>query len=110
MSDEFLRRGHFQADVVFRGGHYGNVEIPGYKEDFQLIPKDDEKFYLDRTLEKGKKWREPTLVPKFTHLPPLLKEMLIQEASEKNIEFKPDELKLPLILKKDIFSHSDYQK
>jgi len=110
MNDEFLRRGHFQADVVFRGGHYGNVEIPGFKEDFQLIPKENEKFFLERTLDKGKKWREPTMVPKFAHLPPLLKEMLLQEANEKNIELKPDELKLPLIIRQDQFSHTDYQK
>ena len=53
MSDPFLRRGTFKADVVFRGAHYGNVELPGFKEDFQLIAKEDEKHYLERTLAKG---------------------------------------------------------
>ncbi len=83
MNDEYMRRGEFRANVVFRGGHYGNMKIPGYKEDFQLVPKDMEQFYTEKTLEPGKKWREPTVVPRFIDLPPLLKEMLIQEANEK---------------------------
>lgn len=110
MSDQYLRRGFFKADVVFRGGHYGNMEIPGYKEDFQLVPREEEKFFIEKTLPMGQKWREPTKVPKFVELPPLLKEMLIQEAREKNIQFDPDELKLPLNIRdKDIFSHVVYE-
>lgn len=110
MNDEFLRRGVFKANVIFRGGHYGNMEIPGYKEDFQLIPKEEEKFYLEKTLPLGQKWREPTSVPKFVNLPPLLKEMLEQEALEKQISFKPDEIKLPFVVTTDkTFSHSKYE-
>lgn len=110
MSDEFLRRGIFKADVIFRGEHYGNMDIPGYKEDFQLIAKHDESYFLEKTLPKGKRWREPTQVPKFVKLPPLLEEMLKQEAIEKNVLFKPDELKLPFNVKTTYpFSHVEYK-
>ncbi|RMZ93322.1 Mitochondrial ribosomal S34 [Brachionus plicatilis] len=110
MSDEYLRRGVFKADVVFRGGHYGNMEIPGFKEDFQLIAKEEEKFFLERTLSLGQKWREPTKVSKFVDLPPLLKEMLVQEAKEKNIQFDENELKLPLNIRTNSpFSHATYE-
>ena len=50
MSDNFLRRGKFKGEVIFRGAHYGNIDLPGFKEDFQLIPKEEEKFYLEKTL------------------------------------------------------------
>ena len=110
MSDPFLRRGTFKADVVFRGAHYGNVELPGYKEDFQLIAKEDEKHYLERTLTKGQKWRAETIVPKFIELPPLLKELLKQEADDKRVKYNVDEIKLPFIINKDgVFSHGKYE-
>lgn len=106
MSDEYLRRGIFYADVVFRGEKYGNMEIPGYKEDFQLVSKEEERFFLEKTLPEGQRWRAPTKVPKFASLPPLLKEILKQEATEKGIKFNVDELKLPIIVKhKGPFSH-----
>lgn len=107
MSDEYLRRGKFYADVVFRGERYGsNIEIPGYKEDFQLVDREDEKYFLERTLAEGKRWREPTKVSKFRDLPPLLKEMLKQEAIDKKLEFKPEELKLPIVVKQNgSFTH-----
>ena len=63
MTDEYLRLGKFKADVIFRGGHYGNMEIPGYKEDFQLVPREEEKFFLERTLPAGPKRRPETVVP-----------------------------------------------
>lgn len=110
MSDEYLRRGVFKADVVFRGGHYGNMEIPGFKEDFQLVPKEEEKNFLERTLPVGQKWREPTKVPRFVDLPPLLKEMLIQEAKDKNIQFDEKEFKLPFSVRtNDPFAHATYE-
>lgn len=99
MSDEYLRLGKFYGDVVFRGVKYGNMLLSGHKEDFQLIPKEEEKFFLEKTLPDGKLWREPTMLPKFTELPPLLKEMLKQEAISKNVAFKIEELKLPLLIK-----------
>lgn len=111
MSDEFMRLGSFRADVVFRGGQYGNMEIPGWYEDFQLVPKEEEKIYLDKTLPEGQKWREPTKVPKFVSLPPLLKQIMIQECTEKNVKFDEKELKLPFVVKsEDIFSHVEYEK
>ena len=111
MSDNFLRNGKFKGKVIFRGAHYGIMDLPGYKEDFQLIPKEEEKFYLEKTLPKGKKWREETLVPKFVDLPPMLKEMLLQEANDKNIKFSLDELKLPFIINdNDPFSHGKYKE
>jgi hypothetical protein len=110
MSDEYMRRGSFRADVIFRGGHYGNMEIPGFKEDFQLVPKDQEKFYLDKTLPKGQKWRAPTKVPKFIEMPPLLKQILINEAKEKQVSFNENEIKLPNVVKtNDKFSHVTYE-
>ena len=110
MSDSFLRRGEFKGDVIFRGEHYGNLELPGYKEDFQLISREDEKFYLDRTLPKGKKWREETKVSKFVELPPTLKEMLVQEAKSKNVKYNLDEIKLPFIINvNDVSSHGKYE-
>ena len=110
MSDKHLRLGDFEAKVIFRGGHYGTMKIPGWKEDFQLVPKDEEKLYLERTKPEGQKWREPTSVKRFVELPPLLKEMLAQEAMDKNIQFKPEELKLPFVVKEsDSFSHAKYE-
>ncbi len=109
MSDEYMRMGEFNAEVVFRGAHYGNMSIPGHKEDFQLVPKHMEEFYKSKTLPKGQKWREPTVVPKFVDLPPLLKEMLVQEAALKKINLNAEELKLPFIVKEDTFSHIKYQ-
>ena len=109
MSDEYLRRGEFEGKVVFRGADYGSMPLPGYKEDFQLVPKHMEKFYLNQTLPEGKKWREPSSVPKFINLPPLLKEMLVQEATQKNLDIKSEELKLPFIVNEDgRFSHTKY--
>lgn len=110
MSDQYLRLGEFEANVIFRGGQYGTMKIPGWKEDFQLVPKEEEKFYLEKTLPQGQKWREPTTVGKFTDLPPLLKEMLAQEAIDKKIQFKQDELKLPFLVNTaGTFSHTKYE-
>lgn len=110
MSDQYLRQGDFKANVVFRGGQYGNMQIPGYKEDFQLVPKHMEQYYIEKTLPKGQKWREPTTVSKFIDLPPLLSEMLKQEALLKNVEHKPDELKLPFVIRQDdVFSNVKYE-
>jgi hypothetical protein len=36
-------------------------------------------------------------VPIFKHLPPLIKGMVIKEAIDKDVEFSPDELKLPIV-------------
>ena len=109
MNDEYLRRGEFFGKVVFRGTDYGNIPLPGYKEDFQLVPKHMEKIYLDKTLSAGQKWREPTVVPKFIDLPPLMKEMLIQEVTTKKLDIKLEELKLPFIVKEDYFSNCKYE-
>ena len=111
MSDEYMRRGSFCADVVFRGGHHGNMEIPGSLEDFQLIAKEDESFYLERTFPPGQKWREPTKVPRFVELPPLLKHMLVQEARDKNVPFSMDEMKLPYsVITDGTFSLATYKE
>lgn len=110
MNDEYLRRGEFYGKAVFRGSDYGDVPLPGYKEDFQLVPKHMEKFFLEKTLPAGQKWREPTVVPKFTDLPPLMKEMLLQEVTLKKLDIKPEELKLPFIIKEDTkFSNCKYE-
>ncbi len=98
LKDEYMREGNYEADVVFRGGKYGRMHIPGWKEDFQLVPKEEEAYYLSKTLPDGQRWRAPTEVPKFVDLPPLIKEMLKQEAAEKKITVREDELKLPFII------------
>ena len=110
MNDQYMRNGSFSGDFIFRGELYNNMYIPGYKEDFQLVSKDEEKYYLEKTLPLGKKRREPTKVPKFVELPPLLKEMLINEAVEKKIQFNKEEIKLPLVVKEDrVISHWVYE-
>ena len=110
MSDPHLRRGLFKGDVIFRGAHYGNIELPGYKEDFQLIPKEEEKLYLERTLPMGQKWRPETVVPKFVDLPPMLKAMLVQEANDKKVFYSLNEIKLPFVIRNDdVFSHGKYE-
>ena len=105
MSDQYLRKGIFFANVVFRGVQMGNLEISGFKEDFQLVPKEEEKFYLDKTLPKGKSWREPTVVGKFTELPPLLKIMLMNDAKERKLNIKEDDIMLPLVIRNGLFSN-----
>ena len=110
MTDPYMRLGSFQANVVFRGGQYGNIELPGSAEDFQLVPKEEEKYYVERTLAPGKTWREPTKVNRYVDLPPLLKELIKQECIDKHVPFADDELKLPLIIKTDDrFSHTVYE-
>ena len=84
-----------------------SVDYSTPKEDFQLIAKEDENYFKQRTLSKGQIWREATKIPKFVDLPPLLKEMLIEEAKEKNVNFNPNEFKLPYIVKMDpIYSNA----
>ena len=62
------------------------------------------------TLAKGQKWRAATVVPKFVELPPLLKELLKQEADDKRVKYNVDEIKLPFIINKDgVFSHGKYE-
>ena len=110
MSDPHLRQGIFKGDVIFRGAHYGNKVLPGFKEDFQLIPREEEKFYFERTLPVGQKWRAATVVPKFVDLPPMLKEILKQEANDKHVKYSIDELKLPFVIDTDgEFSHGKYE-
>ena len=97
MNDEFMRNGKFWANVVFRGESHGHKLFPGFKEDFQLVPKEEEKYFIERTLPQGQSFREPTKVPRFKDLPPLIKDILIKEAIDKDVEFSPDELKLPIV-------------
>lgn len=105
MSDEFKRKGLFSANVVFRGVQMGNLEISGFKEDFQLIAKEDEKYYLEKTLPLGKSWREPTVVEKFVEMPPLLKLLLIDEAKERKLSIKEEDIKLPKVVRDSLLSN-----
>jgi hypothetical protein len=99
MTDQYLRLGSFQGKVVWRGGDHGIMALDSTIEDYQLIPKEEEKYFLERTLPEGQRWREPTVVPKFIDLPPLLKEMLMAECKDKNVPFTPDEFKLPYVIR-----------
>ena len=110
MRDPHLREGNYEADVVFRGGKFGNMAVQGWLEDFQLVAKEDEPLYLAKTLPDGQRWRPPTEVPRFVDLPPMLKEILKQEAIKKRVKFDESELKLPYIVKlNDPFSLVKYK-
>jgi hypothetical protein len=106
MSDKYLRKGLFYANVVFRGVQMGNIEISGFKEDFQLVPKEEEKFHLEKTLPLGKSWREATVVEKFVELPPLLKIMLMDEAKERRLDINEYDIKLPHVVREGLFSNT----
>jgi hypothetical protein len=101
VNDPYLQANLTKAKVVFRGQQMGEKLIPGHKEDFQLIAKEDEAYYIERTLPENQAWRKPTILPKFVNLPPLLKEILMTEARVKGIKFKESELKLPFIAKRE---------
>ena len=105
MSDQYLRKGIFSAKVIFRGAQMGDLEISGFKEDFQLVAKEDEKFYLEKTLPLGKSWREPTVVDKFIEMPPLLKLLLLDQAKERRLNLKEEDIKLPLVVKDTLHSN-----
>jgi hypothetical protein len=110
VSDEFMRRGNFRADYVFRGEQIGNIRVNGGKEDYQLVPKEEEQYFLEKTLAYGQKWRKPTIVPKFVDLPPLLKNMLQNEIKEKGLQnFNEDDLKLPYTVLKQKTSNVEQQ-
>jgi hypothetical protein len=110
MSDQYLRKGLFSANVIFRGVQMGNLEISGFKEDFQLVSKEDEKFYLEKTLPLGKSWRDPTVVDKFIEMPPLLKLILLDQAKERKLNIKEEDIKLPLVVRDSLTSNVQVRK
>ncbi len=63
------------VDKVFRGRSYGEYELSktAYKNDFKLVPKDEEEFYTSKVLapEVVESMKKP--VPEFFEFPPLLK-------------------------------------
>lgn len=109
MNDKYLRKGFFEADVVFRGKQLGNMAIIGSKEDYQLVPKEEEKYFLERTMEVGKTWSDTKKVPKFVDLPPLMKKQLAAELSKKTLQFTEKDLKMPYLIKKDKFTNIEYE-
>lgn len=109
MNDKYLRRGIFEADVVFRGKQLGNMPISGSKEDFQLVPKEEEKYFLEKTLELGKTWTDSKKVPRFVELPPLMKQQLASELAQKTLTFTEKDLKMPFSVKQDKFSNIEYE-
>lgn len=67
--------GRVWVEKVFRGRPYGEYELSktAYKNDFKLVPKDEEEFYTSRTLtpEQVEQLKKP--LPEFMEFPPLLK-------------------------------------
>ncbi len=68
-------------------------------ENFQLVPKEEEQRYFNKTLPLGQKYGETIVVPKFVEFPPLMKYMLVNELKARNIDIAEDEVKLPLLIK-----------
>lgn len=62
-------------EKVFRGISHGEFDLSktAYKNDFKLVPKDEEDFYLSRTTkaEQTEKLKKP--LPEFIEFPPLLR-------------------------------------
>jgi len=69
--------GRVIVEKVFRGKSFGEFDLSktAYKNDFKLIPKDEEEFYLSRTMkaEDIEKLKKP--LPEFIQFPPLLRVM-----------------------------------
>ena len=67
--------GRVWVEKVFRGKSYGEYELSktAYKNDFKLVPKDEEEAYIKRTLsaEEIENLKKP--IPEFLEFPPLLK-------------------------------------
>lgn len=66
--------GRVWVEKVFRGRSYGEFELSHttYKNDFKLVPKDQEEIYHSKTLvaEKVDSLRKP--LPEYLQFPPLL--------------------------------------
>lgn len=63
------------VEKVFRGRHYGEYDLSktAYKNDFKLVPRDEEEFYLSRTMKAEELEKLKKSLPEFIQFPPLLK-------------------------------------
>ena len=64
------------VEKVFRGKPIeGIVELSkvAYKNDFKLVPKDEEHIYIQQTKSLEQTLQEKKLLPEFFEFPPLLK-------------------------------------
>ncbi|XP_046633132.1 28S ribosomal protein S34, mitochondrial-like [Daphnia pulicaria] len=86
LMDEENLFGRVLVEKVFRGKSFGEFDLSktAYKNDFKLIPKDEEEFYLSRTMkaEDVEKLKKP--LPEFIQFPPLLREMISKQEKNPN--------------------------
>lgn len=71
------------VEKVFRGQKYQKpvqMDSVTYKDDYILIPKDQEHLYLDNT-----KVPEMKILPRTTDLPPLFSQMIIRQMQAKGV-------------------------
>lgn len=63
------------VEKVFRGRPFGEFDLSktAYKNDFKLVPKDEEEFYLKNTMTVEDVEKLKKAVPEFMQFPPLLK-------------------------------------
>lgn len=67
--------GRVLVEQVFRGKSYGDFDLSktAYKNDFKLVPKDEEEFYLSQTMKAKDLEKIKKPLPEFVEFPPLLK-------------------------------------
>lgn len=82
--DSYLKRKvRVLVEKVFRGQKYQKpvqMDSVTYKDDYILIPKDQEHLYLDNT-----KVPEMKILPRTTDLPPLFSQMIIRQMQAKGV-------------------------
>lgn len=66
--------GRVIVEKVFRGRSIGEFDLSktAYKNDFKLVPKDEEEFYLSRTMKAEEVEKLKKKLPEFIEFPPLL--------------------------------------
>lgn len=67
--------GRVLVEKVFRGRPIGEFDLSktAYKNDFKLVPKDEEAYYLSRTMAAEEVDKQVKKLPEFLEFPPLLK-------------------------------------
>ncbi|KAK4022400.1 uncharacterized protein LOC116919017 [Daphnia magna] len=86
LMDEENLFGRVLVEKVFRGRHYGEYDLSktAYKNDFKLVPRDEEEFYLSRTMKAEELEKLKKSLPEFIQFPPLLKEMISKQENNPN--------------------------
>lgn len=111
--DTAINPSHFEADRVFR-----SEKLPGRetirihnRNDWHLVPTEDEEFYKSKTLPGGlKRERHTKKLERFIDAPPMIKQIMkaeLQKMTGKKIDNEC--LKIPLQLKSDYVELTDGQ-